>query len=411
MIKKYYTILILIICLEFLGFTQPAEAGVVWFSGKNISVAFDGLPFNLSNWAPGMSDIKSITIENNENFDVDIYFKAEKTSGDDILANALTITVGNESKHLSDLFDNNLSLASISAGKSQDYDIAISFDSDAGNEYQNKTIDFNFIIIVEQTGGNGGGGGQVVIPGGGGGGSALPAGLTLNSESVQVIGVGETSVTITWTTSYMSTSQVVYSLEGENHILDLTDSAVNYGYTHAAPEPEDSTKVTSHTVTISGLTPGNTYYFRCVSHASPPTISWEFSFTTLAMAEQPPISPTGPVEYLPAETPTGGAGTEVSTTEGETTQPGGESTEGGIIPEVSPGPSTLAPEPLTGEGLGMGNVSFGANMLAAIGNILDSKFLSAVCLFVLIVLIGLLIKEARYRYLERKRKKNQNKRF
>ena len=149
----------------------PAHAGVVQFSGKQIFVDFDGLPFTLNNWAPGMSDQKQITIKNDESFKIDVYFRADKTAGDDILANALTLTVGPKVQHLKDWFTGDLLLGSIAAGQSQNYKVMLNFDSDAGNIYQSKTINFDFILTAAQQGsGNGGGtggGASVIIPGGG----------------------------------------------------------------------------------------------------------------------------------------------------------------------------------------------------------------------------------------------------
>jgi len=124
---------------------------------------------------------------------------------------------------------------------------------------------------------------------GGGGGGGLPPGLTIRGESVRTTDIEETSVTIIWTTSYLSTSQVIYSVEGEPHTLDLTDNTgtpPKYGYAHTTPEYDTSPKVTGHSVTITGLSPGTTYYYRCVSHASPPTITREYSFTTLGVKEE-----------------------------------------------------------------------------------------------------------------------------
>ena len=62
-------------------------------------------------------------------------------------------------------------------------------------------------------------------------------------------------------------------------------SPPNYGYAFSTPEQNQDPKVTFHTVRIDGLAPGTTYYYRCVSQASPPTISREHSFTTLTLAE------------------------------------------------------------------------------------------------------------------------------
>jgi len=90
--------------------------------------------------------------------------------------------------------------------------------------------------------------------------------------------INTNSVTITWQTTEKSTSRVIYSPEGSPHTLDM-DSPPNYGYLFSTIE--DSNKVTSHKVIINGLSASTTYYFRCVSHGSPLSISREHSFTTL----------------------------------------------------------------------------------------------------------------------------------
>lgn len=85
--------------------------------------------------------------------------------------------------------------------------------------------------------------------------------------------VGTTSTTITWTTDDPSTSRVVY--DTVSHTLG---TAPNYGYANSTIE--DSTKVTSHAVGITGLTSGTTYYYRTISHGSPEAVSAENSFKT-----------------------------------------------------------------------------------------------------------------------------------
>ena len=169
--NKVIKIILIISAIVFgIGFLliNSAQAGVIQFGNKNIFVDFDGLPFDLSNWAPGMSSSpKTITITNNEDFDINLYFKAKKTSGDDILADVLTITIDNKSNHLSDLFNNNIALNSVNSGKSQKYNIVISFDQEAGNECQGKTINFDFIITAEEIGKGGEEIPPVIIPGGG----------------------------------------------------------------------------------------------------------------------------------------------------------------------------------------------------------------------------------------------------
>lgn len=65
------------------------------------------------------------------------------------------------------------------------------------------------------------------------------------------------------------------------------NSPPNYGYSFSTSEsdtPANTNGVTLHTVVLTGLVPGTTYYYRTISHASPDTISYERSFTTSGKA-------------------------------------------------------------------------------------------------------------------------------
>lgn len=87
---------------------------------------------------------------------------------------------------------------------------------------------------------------------------------------------GTSSLIITWTTDHPSTSRVVY--DTISHIV--LGATPNYGYASSTTEADNSPKVTSHTVILSGLLPETTYYYRSISHGSPETVSTESSFTT-----------------------------------------------------------------------------------------------------------------------------------
>jgi LPXTG-motif cell wall-anchored protein len=168
--KVLKTILISSIAVFGIGFlfVNSTQARVIQFDSKQIFVDFDEPPFNLNNFVPGMSSLpKTITITNNEGFNINVHFKAKKTSEDDILADALIVTIDNKSNYLSYLFDNNISLTPVNSGKSQNYDIIIKFDENAGDEYQSKFINFDFIITVEEIGGGNGEILSVIISGGG----------------------------------------------------------------------------------------------------------------------------------------------------------------------------------------------------------------------------------------------------
>jgi hypothetical protein len=120
----------------------------------------------------------------------------------------------------------------------------------------------------------------VIGGGGGGGGSFIASGLTISNETVLSVGIN--TITITWNTNLNSTSRVIYSPQGFPHLLQVNNPP-NYGYVFSTDE--DSSKVIKHAVIITGLTSGTTYYYRTVSHASPDTISREYSFITLGEKE------------------------------------------------------------------------------------------------------------------------------
>ncbi len=215
-------------------------------------------------------------------------------------------TTYNYEKTLSEFFDESgeTVIDTLANDASEKYIFSIYFDETSDNEYQDKSLEFNIVFGLKgDEGGDGGcnyngvqdndekgidcgGSGCPACGGsGGGGGGGLPQGLIIKYE--QAIEVDSNSATITWLTSHEATSQVIYSSNSEyyngGYQFDLTK--INYGYAHAVPNPENLTKVTGHEVIISGLTAGTTYHFRCVSHASPPTVSRSHTFTTLALAD------------------------------------------------------------------------------------------------------------------------------
>jgi hypothetical protein len=108
-------------------------------------------------------------------------------------------------------------------------------------------------------------------------------GLTIQYENSRT---SATTATITWLTSYKSTSRVIYDTEPNQ--FDLSKGEPSYGYEFYTDEydtPANTNGVTGHSISITGLDPLTTYYFRCVSHASPDTVGTEHSFTTLAMGD------------------------------------------------------------------------------------------------------------------------------
>jgi len=108
-------------------------------------------------------------------------------------------------------------------------------------------------------GNGGGGGGGPTTSGGGGGGGGLPL-LTIHTISTNCEGTDTGNVVVTWHTNLDATTRVVY---GPTSVPTI-GFAPNYGYPSSTAE-DTSVMKRIHSVTISGLTAGATYYFRPIS--------------------------------------------------------------------------------------------------------------------------------------------------
>ncbi|MEJ0001766.1 MAG: MBG domain-containing protein [bacterium] len=117
--------------------------------------------------------------------------------------------------------------------------------------------------------------------------SDLPAPVITSADAATPT---DTTITVTWTTDHPATSRVVYGTSPVSDIDAHTAGTPNYGYQSSTSETDSVTKVTSHTVVVTGLTPGTPYFFRGVSHGSPESISDEVSETTTTPVVQNPLS-------------------------------------------------------------------------------------------------------------------------
>lgn len=133
----------------------------------------------------------------------------------------------------------------------------------------------------------------------GGGGGFVGLGLAITSElNVQT---KEMSVVITWLTSHLSTSRVIYDTQSGK--FDPNGASPSYGMAFYK-EGDDSglEKVISHSVTLTGLIPGETYYFRTVSVGSL-IISEERSFVAMGTIPSPVPASVPAASPLPSITP------------------------------------------------------------------------------------------------------------
>lgn len=262
----------------------------------DLVVEFENTPlFSGANFLPGDGIERYVRVTNNTGESKNIAVEAINITDLEDFGDVLHMLIKEDSTtHFDDTLSaffaaGEISLSEVgSGGSTTQYDFTVTFDGGAGDVHQGKSLGFDILIGFQgesggggsSTGGNGGGGG-------GSGGSALLPGLVIRDEAT--IETAETAVTITWITSFFATSQVLYAKENEAHALDLSDNAGSpptYGYAHTTPETDVSPKVTSHSVTITGLEPGTAYFYRAVSRASPPTIGREHTFTTLTLVEQ-----------------------------------------------------------------------------------------------------------------------------
>ncbi len=111
--------------------------------------------------------------------------------------------------------------------------------------------------------------------------------LALSTEQQST--VASNSTMIIWTTSHAATSRVLW--DTVSHTTESSIAAGPSNYSYANTTTEDSALVTNHSVTISGLSPSTTYFFRPVSHGSPEMLGNEVSVTTSATPASP--APSG----------------------------------------------------------------------------------------------------------------------
>ena len=121
------------------------------------------------------------------------------------------------------------------------------------------------------------------------GSTSLSGIVPLNIYNVQVTNITASSAIITWNTNGGSTSQIYY--DTASHPSFSTIATIGGYNKHTTADP---TLVSSHSVLLSGLSPGTTYYYRVESLIGTTftAVSSEYSFTTAALPLLPPPSPT-----------------------------------------------------------------------------------------------------------------------
>ena len=265
-----------------------------------LTADFESVPlFQVSDFLPGDVTDGNVVVGNTGESVESAYVESVNGYDPDQLGSQLRVRIFEGATILyDDVFADFLSagpvpLSTVSAHAQKTYRFEVSFINSADDDYQEKSLGFD--LCVGFVGGPLTCGGTVVsdlendLPsndgGGGGGGGPLNAPLlTISNEEASAIILEEGTAVIEWDTNLLATSQVVYGLKsGAPYSLNML-TLPYFGYPSGTVE--DGTKVTHHIVMLTGLTPGETYVFRAVSRASPPTLSFEreFAFTEDAQA-------------------------------------------------------------------------------------------------------------------------------
>ncbi len=244
------------------------------------SVQFEQQPlFNNINFVPGDIATRWIRLSNLTSSPHRVILRAINITDVGNLKEAVSLKIKQGDIVLydntfTDLFNHSeIILSQVPENSSVQFDLIATFYPSSGNEYQDSILGFNLQIGFEDTGEMADDTTSINRSG------SIATGqrnlIISNEQATGAFPPQSSVILITWNTNLPSTSQVIYGLASDGpYQLDL--SLPHFGYPQETIE--DITKVTSHAVTLSSLIPERLYFYRVVSRASPPTISYEHTF-------------------------------------------------------------------------------------------------------------------------------------
>lgn len=118
--------------------------------------------------------------------------------------------------------------------------------------------------------------------------TSTPAPVLGNEQNA---GSSATTVSLRWMTDHPATSRVVWDTVSHSNASSTQAGPANYGYANSTTE--DTSLVTDHLVTVTGLTAATTYYVRPVSHGSPEAFGGEVAITTTVTPDPGPAPSSG----------------------------------------------------------------------------------------------------------------------
>ena len=416
MIYKSYKIIftVLILSIGFLiGVSNVLAQG-------DLSVIFNPDPlFNETNFVPGDVSTATATVTNNSSETKKIGISGEVTGASiTSLANALdfkvsengTVLYGDGSstgaKTLEDFFEdspNGIYLSDLGPGQSATYTLTATFLPKSGNQYQATYTKFNFDIgffpieTISGQGGPSGGGGAVLI---------LPNGETT------IIGVGgkaisENELIIVWSTQNSlgnpknTYGGVIYGTESVSD-ADLGNPP-NYGYQFRKNEP-GLPFCPDHSVALTGLSAGTTYYYRVVSWASPEKVSSEYTFTTLSKITQqqkkntPQGKTTGKAgQGQGLQNPSPSVPPLSPLAKGKTKQPVKQVLEGKVLPTGRAAKKTNASQTLPTSPISQKKATPSYNFMASLGGLISKTPWWLLVIIGILLLIGVFLTRGKRR--------------
>jgi len=128
-------------------FPTEIKAEIRKIPDKNIYINFEELPFNLNNLSPGRKETKNLSINNQENLEIEIYLSAQKIEESRDFSSAFFLTINNKEPFpLSSLFKEDALIGKLSANEEKTISLTTEFLKDSGNNYQDAILEFDFLI-------------------------------------------------------------------------------------------------------------------------------------------------------------------------------------------------------------------------------------------------------------------------
>ena len=300
-------------------------AAIVLFVGApfiahaaDLSVVFEQTPlFNESQVAPGDMVTRTVTVTNNGSESHTVVTAADNVANTDSFGDVFDLMIDfggtNEfSGTFSEFFnEDEVVLGVLGAGDAVVLTYKATIDGSVGNQYQLATMTFDLLVgfqdgeEIPDTPPSPNPDSQPTAGGGNG-----PAGVTqFFISNVRVVSqdAGTGTAVIAWDTNQLASSKVVYGNE-VNAPFGLNAIDTFFGYPQGLSEVFNNT--TTHQMTLTGLSLGETYRFRVASRPSTsvlPTTSFELAFT-FGERNPPVIPPTTDTDVLDGGAVIDGAG-------------------------------------------------------------------------------------------------------